>query len=488
MKKNSNKSTILTYAAEDGLVLDNCLAYVSPIVQSPESFITQNIIDETHRTFGADITFDLYPIHTILVTVGWNKNKDVFLPNETWAARFTPEDKPFNIGHRPREIIGHITANAVVDNNLKIVDAANFEDLPDIFHILTSAVIYRHISSIDEKLEEEAAKLIEEISNGDWYVSMESLFTNFDYGVCYASGEQQLITRNKETAFLTKHLSIYGGLGKYNGGDLGRVLRNITFSGKGLVKKPANPNSVIFNDTFTFSNYASHNTINQIHGEEIMANEEKYVTQLEAQVKALQGDLASANTKIDELGEAHVKATVAEKDRAIEDLSKQLQTVQEHLDATKAKYNEAIKSRDELATAKEDVTAKLTQAEEKLAQADKLTKSTNRVSLLVDKGIAKADAEVVVADFDSLNDEQFAKIVELKASANKVADTIPDETEDKPGEANANATDINTAEPEKDINLGSTGNDETKNLMSALSAFLDDSIHGETEDDEESEN
>lgn len=219
-----------------------------------------------------------------------------------------------------------------------------------------------------------------------------------------------------------------------------------------------------------------------------MANEEKYVTQLEAQVKALQGDLASANTKIDELGEAHVKATVAEKDRAIEDLSKQLQTVQEHLDATKAKYNEAIKSRDELATAKEDVTAKLTQAEEKLAQADKLTKSTNRVSLLVDKGIAKADAEVVVADFDSLNDEQFAKIVELKASANKVADTIPDETEDKPGEANANATDINTAEPEKDINLGSTGNDETKNLMSALSAFLDDSIHGETEDDEESEN
>merc|ERR1711959_822172 len=44
----------------------------------------------------------------------------------------------------------------------------------------------------------------------------------------------------------------YGGSGKYEGYTVGRLLRNIAFSGKGLVSNPANPRSVILNDVNPF--------------------------------------------------------------------------------------------------------------------------------------------------------------------------------------------------------------------------------------------
>ncbi len=235
----------------------NILAYVSPILHNNDvlrkQIVTANVFAKAQQALGNDVTFDLYPLHTIMVSTGWNKNDDIFTREETWAARTTPEDKPFNLEHKPRQIIGHITANSIIDESLTVIaDDISFDDVPDKFHILTSAVVYRHVSSKDESLETEAAELIESIQAGDWCVSMEALFGGFDYGVTYAGGEEKIIARTEATAFLTKHLRIHGGCGEYNGGKLGRALRNITFSGKGLVENPANPESVIFNDTKQF--------------------------------------------------------------------------------------------------------------------------------------------------------------------------------------------------------------------------------------------
>ena len=51
----------------------------------------------------------LFPLRSVLVSTGWNKNTDVFSPLETWTARATPIDKPFNHEHNEQDIIGHIT-------------------------------------------------------------------------------------------------------------------------------------------------------------------------------------------------------------------------------------------------------------------------------------------------------------------------------------------------------------------------------------------
>ena len=125
--------------------------------------------------------FDLHYIYAILATTGWNKNDDVFDRYEMWSARNSAEDKPFNKGHDPNSIIGHITGNAVIDENYELVkNNAEVDALPTKFHILTSAVVYKHVSSRDEKLSYATKELLQEIADGKWFVSMEALFSNFD--------------------------------------------------------------------------------------------------------------------------------------------------------------------------------------------------------------------------------------------------------------------------------------------------------------------
>ena len=110
---------------------------------------------------------DLHYIYSILATTGWNRNDDVFDIKEMWDARNTAEDKPFNKGHDPSDIIGHITGNAVVDENYELVkNDSEIDYLPEKFHILTSAVIYKHVSSRDRNLPLAIKGLIQEISEG----------------------------------------------------------------------------------------------------------------------------------------------------------------------------------------------------------------------------------------------------------------------------------------------------------------------------------
>ena len=86
--------------------------------------------------------------------------------------------------------------------------------------------------------------IIAEIEEGKWFVSMECLFPAFDYALQTSEGETKIIERNEASAFLTKHLRAYGGEGTYENYRIGRLLRNLAFSGKGLVSKPANPRSI----------------------------------------------------------------------------------------------------------------------------------------------------------------------------------------------------------------------------------------------------
>src|SRR5262245_2138484 len=48
---------------------------------------------------GSAGDWDLHQLNTILATVGWNKNDDVFDGLEMWVARHTPAHKPFNYEH-----------------------------------------------------------------------------------------------------------------------------------------------------------------------------------------------------------------------------------------------------------------------------------------------------------------------------------------------------------------------------------------------------
>ena len=185
-------------AKDSCAILANCPILLDTKVTSSVKSLNRDSFEQS--TADNKEQFDLHYIYSILATTGWNKNDDVFDRQEMWGARTTAEDKPFNKGHDPNNIIGHITGNALVDENYELVqNDSEFDSLPNKFHILTSAVIYKHVSSRDEDLTLKTKGLLQEIAEGNWYVSMEALFSDFDYALMSAKGEQNIVLRNEET-------------------------------------------------------------------------------------------------------------------------------------------------------------------------------------------------------------------------------------------------------------------------------------------------
>ena len=330
---------------------------------------------------------DLYYINTVLVSTGWNKNDDVFAAEEAWAARDTPVDKQFNYMHDESDIIGHITGSTVVDANGTKIEA---EDPPEKFDIITSAVLYKSWS--DPELRERMSQIVSEIEEGKWAVSMECLFSDFDYSVVSPDGEMKVVARNDESAFLTKHLRVYGGKGVYEGYKVGRLLRNIAFSGKGLVNKPANPRSIIlqpdedpFDDNFT----------NSVNVEEFNMADDQKVESSDIEVEAA---VASVNDELETIKADHeaavdgLSATIAERDAKITELEESAAALTSELEETKAKLDETSTQ---------------------LGEAEATIRTMVRTAQAKDAGIADDKVEDTLAKFDAVDDEAFAAMLDL---------------------------------------------------------------------------
>lgn len=379
---------------------------------------------------------DLFYMKDIMASAGWNLNDDIFLPEELYGAAGTVTDKPFNLGHDCKEIIGHQTGSYLVDNDGKVMpEDLTVEELPDTFDLVSASVIYRYWP--DKEYMKKIEKTIAEIEEGDkWYVSMECIFPNFDYGlVDIDSGNAKLVTRNKDTAYLTKHLRRYGGTGKYENFKVGRVLRDLVFSGKGLVEAPANPKSVIFEKTEAFKvhfdkiNESSATSVyvnsTQSTQEKKQMDEKEVVKQLEAakaDVKTAIQEKAVADSKLEakskELDAAKAESEVKYKDfekklseatAKNEELVKQLEAKSEELKSVKAEIEVANTKLGETTAALKLSNDKLADIELKKATAARIESVKTRLKL------DEASASKYVESVNSLNEEAFAKHLDVVA-------------------------------------------------------------------------
>jgi hypothetical protein len=375
------------------------ISYASVVQPFPISNSINKPKTVFNKTLASVDDSDLYYTQSVLVSSSWNKNDDIFDKAEVWAAKNSPEHKPTNLEHDESVIIGHIVSNWPITEDGELIDEnTSVENLPDKFHILTGSVIYKAYTQPELKDRTEA--LINEIENGSKYVSMECFFKGFDYGLINKiSGEYTVLPRDESTAFLTKHLRAYGGLGEHENYKIGRVLRNITFSGKGYVDRPANPDSIIFSrDGFKFINNSPKNDDNSksgvvlskssINSENITMNEntevvENVVADCAEATQAAQTTIAELNTQLDSLKLEHEEAAK----KSAQDMKVKC----EELDAVKA----------ELATANETIAGYMMK-EKKMA----------RKASLVNNGVDSADAESIVEKFDSLSDETFDAMAE----------------------------------------------------------------------------
>lgn len=382
---------------------------------------------------------DLYYIKSILVSTGWNKNDDVFDPKELWDAKSTPEDKPFNFMHDENDIIGHITANEVVDFEGKGLDP-EAEDYPSQFNILTSAVIYTEWSDPDRR--ERMQKIIAEIEQGKWFVSMECLFPNFDYALRTSQGETRIVPRNEASAFLTKHLRSYGGDGKYEDYQVGRLLRNLSFSGKGLVSKPANPRSIILegNDFFDES---------QAKVLCLSSIKENDMSELDKQVEDLRAELAEAKAANEALKEKVVAEQQAEFETKIQTLeatiAEQATKLEEQASATEA-ISESLKQAEEALAKKHEEMEEKTKELEAMKKKEAMYK---RKASLVEAGMEAEEAVAAVEEFEALDDETFAKVVALYSKKQAVKEEVSEAQE---SEAQlADADEVDSAEASEEV-------------------------------------
>ena len=349
---------------------------------------------------------DLYYLESVLVSCGWNKNDDVFMPEATWAARNTPEDKQFNFMHNENDIIGHITGSYVLTKDGKAV--SNDSDMPEDFDIITQAVLYN--SWTGEENRERMEKIISEIEEGKWYVSMECLFAGFDYALSNDDGVKKVLARGEESSFLTKHLRAYGGTGEYQGYKIGRALRNISFSGKGLVSKPANPRSVILKSVAFNLDDDSNFDIGEFNMSDNL---------LEKQLEEVRAELATAKSE----NEA-IKAQIEEaKDKEFASKVEAFEGQIQEKDASIAELEESIKSTQARVAELEDALAKsqedLASATDQMEEMKKKEKMEKRKAALVEAGFDVDDVDAALAAFDGLADEAFDSVVAMYGKKEK---------------------------------------------------------------------
>lgn len=393
---------------KDGIadIVQSCasIAYCSPATITKDICAESLVFGDKVKASSANPKqLDLYYLTSVLVSTGWNKNDDVFNASETWAARHTPEDKQFNFMHNENDIIGHITGSYVVDKdgNKLAADANN----PEEFDIITEAVLYNSWTNLENRQRME--QIIAEIEQGKWFVSMECLFAGFDYALIDNAGNAKLLQRNEGSAFLTKHLRAYGGTGEYEGYRIGRSLKEISFSGKGLVSKPANPRSVILDASRAFS-------LNDIiltsfpKGDDAMSD----LNLLEKQLAEVQSELASVKEE---------NTTLRAKVEELSSLTEQTEAVSK-LEANLAERDEVIKSLEaslaEKDTAVADLQKTLSEMEEdkkmkdkELEMMKKEKKMAKRKASLLDAGFDESEVEESMATYEALEDTVFDSLV-----------------------------------------------------------------------------
>lgn len=201
---------------------------------------------------------DLQYFSAIFVSSGMNKNGAVFMGSELVKARESVAAKAVDIEHDEQSVIGHITQAAFMERSGKMFDPEDvsrnksLEDMDKMeMDIAISGIVYKT----------RFPDIAVEISEGEWMVSMEAFFRDYDVKI------GDLIVPRDQAEELG-YDKLVGQVVQVKKGDkelgfhlVGRVLRDIIFSGVGIVKNPANERSLIL-ESASLNNYISENKEN----------------------------------------------------------------------------------------------------------------------------------------------------------------------------------------------------------------------------------
>lgn len=358
---------------------------------------------------------DLYPFSCVFVSTNWNGNDDVFLREEVWVARNTAKNHPVNVDHKTLDIIGHMTEVApfTYAGNF-IPDSTSPEDLVEDYDLVCNGFIYTEWNNSDR--EAAILEIIDGIESGKKSCSMECLFKNFDFAL-KSEGQIHIVPRNENTAFLTKHLRRYGGSGKYNGYQIGRVLRGISFVGKGIVESPANKRSIFIHNTQEKDAIIA-KASEKFYTDVVNANMEKNMNE----------EFVKVQEKVDQLIQK-VEALATEK----ENIKLSLQKTQSDLDAANQVIIDKVAAlatleseKNDALSAKQALEQKIAELEQKIAEMQSQAKLETRKNELKVAGLSDEDASAKVTLFANLNDLQWTEVSKTITAAVTASKITPE--------------------------------------------------------------
>jgi hypothetical protein len=413
---------------------------VSELIESsPAAKTVEELLGKEHP--------DLALIVSVLVSTGWNRNDDIFTPEEVWRARFTPAHKPMNDCHKGDQILGHIVQTRVLD---KSGNEVNSDTPPAEFDIEVAGVLYKWIPELTEKIND----ILDKAKSGTMFVSMECLFPDFGYGLIDpSSGETKLIERTEATAFLTKHLRLYGGSGKYQGYQIGRVLKDIIFSAQGFTDDPANPESVIkvaANRKVATNDFVTAQLSELLEGG--VEDVDKAMEELQKKLEAVQATLADKDKELTDLRKVVDESKTNDYEGQIAALNAKVEELTANVEETSKKAEDAEAAKAELQKQFDEVSERADKSDAELGEIRKTEAARERMAKLSE--VKKIDdEEATLAELRDMSDETFEAVMKYAGGANteEVEDT--DASKEKEAEAAAAAAAeaaLDNAEEDKD--------------------------------------
>ena len=348
--------------------------------------------------------------------------------------------------------------------------------------------------------------MISKIEAGDKFVSMECLFTDFDYALRSKDGEMHTLSRSEESAFLTKHLRAYGGTGQYQDYQIGRLLRNINFCGHGLVDKPANPSSIIFDNykpfnaptEGTLAYFMSFEEQDKRSKEETNMSESIYKTKIEE----LTSSVKSLEKKNAELEDKLAQANVKEYEAKVEELTASVEAHAQELETAKSEAADVASKLMEAQSEIEKLEAELVKSSEaqaklnsELNEIEEARVRASRLLALNEAGMDEEQAEAALEKFGELTQEQFEAIAEQLLLVNskngeevvdeEISEASSEETEESAeedaeeedvtedeAEASADESVLEEAETSEEVALSASSEEDLEDTRSALSGLI----------------
>jgi len=413
---------------------------------------------------------DLALVVAILVSTGWNLNDDIFTPEEVWKARKSPIHKPMNDNHQSENILGHIVATRVLDKSGNEVDG---DTHPDEFDIEVAGVLYKAFPALAKRIED----IIEKAKAGELFVSMEAFFPDFSYGIIDPdTGETKIIERTEDTAFLTKHLRMYGGSGEYEGYRIGRVLKNLIFSAQGFVETPANPESVIkvAANKQVVSNVFVTAELSELSEGGVGDVDAKELEVLQAKLEEAQASLESKEKEVVELQKVIDGVSARNYDGQITALTEKVDELTANATETSEKVEAVEAEKAELQKQLDDATNRAEKSDAELTEIRKTEAARNRLEEL--KGVKEVeDEEAAIAELREMTDETFALVLKYAGEAKKEDEIVETEENLKESDTEDESTQaaLDNVEETQDADLVVTEEKtETNQWVSTAQALL----------------